>query len=71
MTPMQSRLARTLLELKLTDIGKLSGVSWRAIHNFEMGKTQLMRANHEALVRTYERMGVEFLEGDGIKRRQD
>lgn len=69
MSPMQSRLARTLLELKLADVAKLSGVSSKSIWSFEHGRSQLMRANHEALVRTYERLGVEFLEGDGIKRR--
>ena len=68
---MQSRLARTLLDLKLSDASKLSGISAKSLWAFEAGRSQLIRANHEALQRTYERMGVEFLEGDGIKRRQD
>jgi transcriptional regulator with XRE-family HTH domain len=70
MSPVQSRLARTLLDIKLSEIAKLSGVSEKAIGNFERGVSQLIRANHETLVRTYERMGVEFLDGDGVKRRE-
>jgi transcriptional regulator with XRE-family HTH domain len=70
MTPVQCRMARTLLDLKRSELAKLSGVSDRTIGNFESGKRKLIRANHETLVRTLERLGVEFLEDDGVKRRK-
>ena len=69
MTPVQSRMARTLLDLKRADLAKLSGVSEKAIGNFETGRSKLIRANHDALQRALEGLGVEFLEGDGVKRR--
>jgi DNA-binding transcriptional regulator YiaG len=71
MTPIQCRLARTLLDIKRADWAKLSGVSEKAIANFETGRTTLIRANYEVLRKTLERMGVEFTDGDGVKRRQD
>jgi transcriptional regulator with XRE-family HTH domain len=71
MTPVQCRMARVLLDLKLDDLAKLSGVSARALWSFEMGRSKLMRANHEALQRTLERLGAEFLEDDGVKRRKE
>jgi transcriptional regulator with XRE-family HTH domain len=69
MTPMQLRLARTLAEISRADLAKLSGVSEKAIGNYERGQTQLMRANRELVRRALEQLGVEFLEGDGVKRR--
>ena len=64
-------MARILLDVKRADLAKLSGVSEKAINNFEMGYSKLMRANHEALQKTLERLGVEFLEDDGVKRRRE
>jgi DNA-binding XRE family transcriptional regulator len=71
MTPVQCRMARTLLDLKLDDLAKLSGVSAKSIWSFETGPSEFIRANHEALQRTLERMGAEFLEDDGVKRRRE
>ena len=71
MSPMQLRLARTLAEISRSELAKLSGVSVQTIGNYERGDVQLIRANHEALVRTLEKLGVEFLEDDGVKRRKD
>jgi transcriptional regulator with XRE-family HTH domain len=71
MTPIQCRLARTLLDIKRADLAKLSGVSEKAIANFETGRTTLIRANYDVLRKTLERMGVEFTDGDGVKRRPD
>jgi transcriptional regulator with XRE-family HTH domain len=70
MSPIQCRMARTLLDLKRADLAKLSGVSEKAIGNFETGRTHLIRANHETLQRTLEKLGVEFTDGDGVKRRE-
>lgn len=70
MSPMQLRLARTLAGVSRAKLAKLSGVSTQTIGNYERGDVQLIRANHEALVRALERLGVEFLEDDGVKRRR-
>lgn len=70
MMPVQCRMARILLDLKRAELAKLSGVSERAIGNFETGRSKLIRANHEMLQRTLEKLGVEFLENDGIRRRE-
>jgi transcriptional regulator with XRE-family HTH domain len=70
MSPMQLRLARTLAGISRAELAKLSGVSVQTIGNYERGDRRIIRANHEALVRTFERLGVEFLEDDGVKRRR-
>jgi hypothetical protein len=36
-----------------------------------IGRSKLTPTNHEALVRTLERLGAEFLENDGVKRRKE
>jgi transcriptional regulator with XRE-family HTH domain len=64
-------MARALLDLKLDDLAKLSGVSAKSIWSFEHGRTQITRPNHDALVRTLEQLGAEFLEDDGVKRRKE
>ena len=63
-------MARILLDLKRADLAKLSGVSEKAIGNFETGRSRLIRANYETLQRTLENLGVEFMDGDGVKRRE-
>jgi transcriptional regulator with XRE-family HTH domain len=70
MSPMQLRLARTLASVSRAKLAKLSGVSLQTIGNYERGDTQIIRANHDALARTLESLGVEFLEDDGVKRRK-
>jgi hypothetical protein len=51
-------------------LAKLSGVSVQTIGNYERGDTRIIRSNHDALRRTLEGLGVEFLEDDGVKRRR-
>jgi predicted transcriptional regulator len=71
MSPAQCRAARALLNIGREDLAKLSGVSERAIANFEMERTRFIRSNLEAVLRTLERLGIEFTEDDGVKRRRD
>jgi transcriptional regulator with XRE-family HTH domain len=70
-SPIQVRMARMLLGIKRSELAKLSGVSERAIGNYEAGATKLIRLNHEAVRKTLEKLGVEFLDDDGVKRNQD
>jgi predicted transcriptional regulator len=64
----QCRAARALLNITQDELSKLSGVSKRAIAGFEAGETRPMRMNLEAIRMTLEKLGVELIEGDGVKR---
>lgn len=70
-SPAQLRAARALLNIGRDDLAKLSGVSERAIGNYEMERSKFIRSNREAVRKALEQLGVEFLEGDGVKRRED
>jgi transcriptional regulator with XRE-family HTH domain len=70
-SPAQVRAARALLNIGRDDLAKLSGVSERAIGNYEMGRTKFIRSNREAVRKTLEQLGVEFLGGDGVRRKED
>ena len=70
-TPAQCRAARALLGITRDELARQSGVSKRAIAAFEAGESQLMRLNHEAVRQTLERAGVQFTDGEGVKRRRD
>ncbi len=70
-SPAQVRAGRALLNIGRDDLAKLSGVSERAIGNYEMGRTRFIRSNREAVRKTLESLGVEFLEGDGVKRKEE
>ena len=66
-TAAQCRAARALLGVTQDKLAARSGVSQKAIANFERGKTVPMRANLIVLKQTLELMGVEFLEGGGVR----
>jgi DNA-binding XRE family transcriptional regulator len=68
-TPAQTRAARAMLNMSREDLARLSGVSKRAIANFEAEATQLMRLNHQAVRQTLERAGVEFDDRGGVRLR--
>jgi predicted transcriptional regulator len=68
-TPAQCRAARALLGMNRDELARQSGVSKRAIAAFEAGESKLMRLNHQAVRQTLERAGVEFTDGDGVRRR--
>lgn len=70
MTPAQCRMARALLDLKRADLAKLAGVSEKTIGDYERGQRTMLRTHVEAVRRTLERLGVEFMaDRDGVMRR--
>ena len=69
MTAAQCRAARALLQITQDQLATKSGVSQKAIANFELGKTVPMRANLVVLQQALELLGVEFLERDGVRRK--
>jgi predicted transcriptional regulator len=70
-SPAQCRAARALLNITQDELSKLSGVSKRAIAGFEAGETKPMRMNLTAIRQTLEKLGIEFVENDGVSRRKD
>lgn len=69
MTSAQCRAARALADITQRKLAEMSGVSLRAIVNFEQGSSSLVRANMRVLQECLEGAGVEFLEG-GVRLRQ-
>jgi len=63
-SPAQCRAARGLLDITQDQLAALSGISKRAIGNFEAGETRLMHANMQLLRATLERVGVEVIDGE-------
>ena len=59
-TPAQCRAARGLLNISQAQLAELSGVSQRAITNFESESTKPMRANLMAIRMAFEKVGVRF-----------
>ena len=64
----QCRAARALLAITQEQLAKRSGVSQRSIANFELEKSTPYRANLTVLRMTFEQLGVEFLDYDGVRR---
>lgn len=62
MTPAQLRMARNALHLGVRDLAELAGISFTTINRFETGKSGLQLSTAEALRKTLEARGVQFLE---------
>jgi transcriptional regulator with XRE-family HTH domain len=58
------------LEITQDELAAKSGVSKRAIVDFEAGRSTPIRANLAAIRGALEQAGIEFLENDGVKRRR-
>ena len=69
-TARQCRAARALLDVSRDWLAKRSGVSKRAVANFEAGKTIPIPNNLAAIRQALEEAGVEFLPDDGVKLRR-
>jgi len=69
-TPNQCKAARDLLEWKQTDLAKNSTIGISTITEFERGLRELAARTMKELVRTFEEVGVEFINDDkglGVK----
>jgi DNA-binding XRE family transcriptional regulator len=69
-TNMQSRAARGLLHWTQEDLAKEAGVSALTISKFEAGLTTPVPSTLAVLKIAFEKAGVEFLDGDGVRLRR-
>lgn len=60
LSPRQCRAARALLDITQDDLARMSGVSLRAIQDFEAAKRRTNRATCRALINTFENMHIVF-----------
>jgi DNA-binding XRE family transcriptional regulator len=67
MKAMQCRAARGLLDWTQDDLAREAGVSALTIRNFEGGRTTPNPATMIVLRLAFEKAGIEFLDGDGVK----
>lgn len=68
-SPAQSRAARALLDLRLDKVATQAGVSINTLSRFEKdGRGATSTDTVHKVVQAYRAMGVEFLEGDGVRR---
>ncbi|NCC22730.1 MAG: XRE family transcriptional regulator [Alphaproteobacteria bacterium] len=63
----QIRAARALLEWRQEDLAERSGLSLAAINKFERGLVSPRKFTMDILRQTFEREGVEFTEGPGVR----
>ena len=71
-TPEQCRAGRQLLNWKAQNLADASGVSLRAISDFETGQRELRQANMQAVIEAFDEAGIEFLQeargkGEGVR----
>ncbi len=71
-SPEQCRAARQLLNWRAQDLADASGVSLRAISDFETGQREFRAGNMQSVVTALETAGIEFLpdgrgKGEGVR----
>ena len=69
-TARQIRAARALLEWSGTDLAKKSGLTQMTISNIESDKVQPSEDSLQSIQAAFDMHGIEFLEGDGVRVRQ-
>jgi len=66
-SPGSCRAARGYLNWSQRDLANASGVSLRAIQNFENGEREPISATRQALQQALEGAGIEFLASGGVR----
>lgn len=67
-TAAQIRAARALLNWHQPDLAKACGVSRESIAQIESGKSQGTQSNIEKIIDAFWQAGLEFIEGEGLRR---
>lgn len=67
----QCRAARGLLGWTQADLAVASGLSKTAINNFEKDNSDIKQVSLAAIRRAFEKQGVEFLDGSGLRKRSE
>ncbi len=67
----QCRAARALLEIAQADVAELAGVAASTVSLLEGGKQAVSLQSLRKIRRALEGAGVELLEGDGVRRREE
>jgi transcriptional regulator with XRE-family HTH domain len=67
----QCRAARGLLGWTQGDLAQACGLSKTAINNFEKGNSDIKQVSLDAVQRAFEKERIEFLEGNGLKKRSE
>ena len=63
----QLKAARSLLDWSQEDLAKKSGYSLATINNIERGQYKAHSATMADIIQTFERAGVQFIDGPGVK----
>lgn len=65
------KAARALLDLEQQDVEQATGIHRQRISTFERGNAVLGKKSHDKLQAFFESRGVEFLENDGVRRKNN
>jgi DNA-binding XRE family transcriptional regulator len=68
-SPAQCRAARALLEWTQGDLAKRVGIALRTVRDFENGKRTPLPIVRSSILQAFEQAGIEFTDGDGVRRR--
>jgi len=67
----QSRAARALLNQRLDEVAKLAKVATNTVARFERDDDRKITTDTAMrIAKAYRELGIEFLEGDGVRRSQ-
>lgn len=70
LTGKQCRMARAGLRWKVDDLTERAKVSKMSVNRLEGDVLKVNHATQEQIRRTFEKAGVEFLDGDGVRIRK-
>jgi transcriptional regulator with XRE-family HTH domain len=67
----QSRAARALLDRRLDEVAKVAGVATNTVARYEKNDDRKISADTALkIAAAYRSFGIEFLDGDGVRRSQ-